>query len=30
MMKVSDIFGLKRNLWWCWEKIEEEVCPVPS
>jgi hypothetical protein len=30
MIKIEDIFGLKTNNWWCWEKKEGEICPAPS
>ncbi len=30
MTKMEDILGLKTNNWWCWQKKEGEVCPVPS
>jgi hypothetical protein len=30
MIKMESILTSKKNNWWCWEKIEVEVCPVLS
>jgi len=29
VIKVKNIFGLKKSYWWCKEKKDAEGCPVP-
>jgi len=29
-IKLAKIFGVKIGNWWCWEKKEVGVCPVPQ